>query len=235
MYDMSKLSEYEKQIISSYQNYSIVPYACKAVKVSTGSDLGKFFRLGNRLKIERDILLNESHSVFLGNLGISVAHEETKTIVKDIAKSAAVEKLDVPASEYYLTAAIMSQIERGFNPRFIFVPIDYFLDVWKWSSERFRRVNFDGQGGYEWVIDNNIKLRIKYSNKYTPFDNFIIVDPVYNEWRYRPDSKTGGRLTASFEDKLDPDNLFLNVHTLFKFDVTESDANLVLKFKPKKS
>lgn len=232
-YDLSKLKEYERQIITAYENYSIVQFACAPVKISQSHERGKFLRLGNRLKIEKDILLNESHSVDLTNLGIGVAHGETKTVVNDITKSTTIRKIDSYATEDLLINAVFDQIDRGYNPRFVFVPIDYFLDIWKWSTARFRRGNFDGLGGYEWIIDNQTRLKVKYSNIHTPFENFIIVDPAYNIWNYRQ-TKTGGRLTASFEESLeDSENFYLNVHTVFKFDVTEPAANLVLKFKPK--
>lgn len=230
-----KIGEYEKKIIQSYENYSILPHACNLVPVPEGYELGTFSKFANRIAIEKEILLHEPGIINLGSLGIDIAHAETNEIVHQITTKSPPKEIDQEVSRDFLKEAIISQRDLGFNPQFMFVPIDYFMNMWNWSLVKFRRADFDGQGGYYWTIDDHTTVKIKYSNKRSPFDNFIITDPTYNIWQYRTDEKTGGRVTASFDTKSDSINAYLLIQTIFKFTATNPKANLVLKFKKEES
>ena len=228
-----KLREYEQQILKSFQSYSIIPNTCKLVKVPQDYEFGTFNMVAHRIKIKKEILFEENSTFVVDNLGTDMAHAEIKYLLNEITKKSKPQTINSIATRDKLIEFIGKQIENGFNPDFIFVPIDYYMDVWKWTSEGIPS-HVRVKHGYEWYIDNDIRLKIKYSNKRTPFDYFIITDSKYNKWFYKSDPNTSERLTASFDTNTDDINAYLNLKTVFKLSIEDPKTNLILKFKPKK-
>ena len=226
------LRKYEESVQNAYKSYSILPHACKLIEVPKSYQEGEFKMFAQKLKIEKELLYNPANSFLLDSLGIDMAHAEIKQIIEEILKTATPVVFKSEATHNSLVKQITEHFAEGFNPKFLFVPIDYYMDVWKWTIAD--SPSKSGRFGYEWNIGNEIKLKIKYSNKRTPFDHFIISDKSFNEWKYRSDPKTGERFTVKFDTASDEINAYLNLKTVFQFTITDPEANRVLKFKSKK-
>lgn len=233
MNKLLKLRKYEQQILKAYKSYSILPNACRLIEVPKKYEEGKFEMFAHRLEIKKELLYNDANVFMVDSLGTDMAHVEIKHILKEISKTAKPKVIHSEVTRDLLIQQILEHYAKGFNPKFIFVPIDYYMDVWKWTLEGLGRGK-SVTAGYEWYIHDNIRLKIKYSNKRTPFNHFIISDKSFNEWKFRPDPKTGERLTARYDTDSHRINAYLNLKTVFNFTITDPEANLVLKFKEKK-
>jgi len=233
MNKFDKIKSYENKILKAYKSYSILSDACHLIKFPSKHEYGTFQKFAQKIKIKKEKLFNDASVLLVDSLGIDMAHAEVKLILDEINNATKPIATNSEVTREKIIEYVLEHFANGYNPKFLFVPIEYSIDVWKWTLEGLssgKRV----RAGYEWILNDQIKLKIKYSNKRTPFDNFIIVDKHFNEWQYKADSKTGERITAGFDIKSNDEYAFLELQNIFKFIIHEPEANMVLKFKMKK-
>ena len=179
-------------------------------------------------KINRDQITNPINVLLLGELGSSVARSEIKTLLDSFSECDTTE-IDTFSFEK-IREKVFSMKSNGHNPNAIFVPIEYFHNVYDWNKEK---KPYDSPGSLFDVLylDAVTSLKVKYSNKIVPFQDVIITSKEANHWNYRLDEETQGRITVKFDwDDGDDENTILLIKTTFKFNV-EKDGNAVLKIK----
>jgi len=222
-----KLGELENQIKTAYSRSSIIDYVCIPVKVVPTERYGKFTQFANRLLIERQHVTDSSHYLILGEIGTSVARDEERHIIDTLSKLSP-QNIVKEISYAEITKGVDIIKSKGFTPNHIFIPIDYFQDVFKWNKDKIKP-SHTGSVFDSLVIQNNATLKVTYSNKYVPFDNVIITSKEANKWEYRPVDDTINRLTVKFDWSYnDPENTLLDVKTIFNLVVKPTEANLVI-------
>lgn len=223
-----KLRDLEHQIRTSYQNVSILDDVCTMQSVEENIQRGQFDQFASRYAINRSHIIDPSHFLLLGDLGKSVARSEINLLTREIQETARQETLDEISFEQ-IKDVVHGLIAQDYEPNVIFIPTDYFHDVHNWNSEH-RPYGSPGSIFSRLYLDAATPLNVKYSSKYTEFENIIVTTKTVNEWQYRPDQDTQGRLTAKFDWNItDTENTELLIKTVFKFTILNNDANVVFR------
>jgi len=222
-----KIEELENQIKTAYSRNSIIDNVCIPVKVSPNYEYGKFTKFANRLLIERQRITDPSNYLILGEIGTSVARSEERHIIDTLSKLSS-PNIVKEISYEEITKGVDIIKTRGFTPNHIFMPIDYFQNMIKWRASKLS-TNPALSDIHSLPIQNDLILKVTYSNKYVPFENVIITSKEANKWEYRPIDDTDNRLTAKFDwNYNDLDNVILDVKTTFNLKIEHPEANLVL-------
>ncbi|HKM51637.1 MAG TPA: hypothetical protein VJZ75_10715 [Candidatus Bathyarchaeia archaeon] len=76
------------------------------------------------------------------------------------------------------------------------------------------------------------ELRVHWSNKLAPLENFILVDPSATSWVVKPDEDTGERLTAAFveNDKEPSTKVDFYVRTVFASSMIDAKGIRPFRF-----
>jgi len=221
-----KLEELENQIKTAYCRNSIIDDVCIPVKVALNYEYGKFTKFANRLLIERERITNPSNYLILGEIGTSVARGEERHIIDTLSKSAS-RNIVKEISYEEITKGVDIIMSRGFTPNHIFMPIDYLQNVIKWRANK--PISKPFSDFHSLPIQDDLMLKLTFSNKYVPFEDVIITSKEANKWEYRPVDNTDNRLTAKFDwNYNDPNNVILDVKTIFNLEIEHPEANLVL-------
>lgn len=224
------LEKLEKQIKDAYSRYSIIDKVCRPVPVNPSERFGKFTQFASRFLIERQHITDSSVFLMLDEIGTSVARDETKYIIDYLSKSSPSKNVE-KVSHSDLIHEVSRLWSEGFTPNHIFMPIDYFHDVFEWNRGRPLATYERGLSATDSLqISPDLILKISYSNKYVEFEDIIITSRKANKWEYRPVDDTPNRLIVKFDwNYNDPINTILEVKTVFNFVVEYPEGNFVLK------
>jgi len=226
----SKLIELEDKIKDAYMRSSVIDEVCTPIPVEQTIRYGQFSQFIQKLLVEREHMQNPSHFLILDEVGTSVARGETKQIIEKISSlpSKTVEKL----SYEDILVGIQSLRDLGFVPNHIFLPINYFHEVFEWNKGKWRPDTARGSAFSTLYTNSGEQLSINYSNKYIPFEHVMITSKEANIWEYRhvDDDSTKNRLKVKFDwNYNDPDNTLLLVQTIYNFKISEENGNFIIK------
>jgi len=225
-----ELKKLENQVVKSFHNATILDNVCNVKEVTQDYRKDQFSQFAKKIDIERSHILDSSHILLIGELGLSVARSEINLLLHDFAEKSKHVKIDDFSIEKI--AEIVYDLQANdFEPSAVFIPTQYFDKVFEWN-QKFLEMLKQPEISYlrSLIIDNNTVLRVLYSSKYAKFDNVMIVSKYANIWEFRPDEDTGNRLTAKFDWDSSEIDVPLLIRTRFNFEIKSTEANVSLDF-----
>jgi len=210
-----------QSIVNAYYESSIVEAATRVQAYNESVENDKtFLQIGMRVAIPRSDMEKTDRVLLVDEIGVSVATGE-RNYLRDIwLKNLEVEKH--PAHEFTATSFrhIIHKLSSGINPTIMFAPIDKYVEVASWIHAGEPIIRWSPSHGANFVLEDGRELKIVWSNKYAPLDCFILVDRSATHWTFKPDSSSGGRLTAIYvENEKDIGKVDFYVKTVVNADV----------------
>ena len=222
-----RIKKLEDEIQEAYRRYSIIDKVCTPVPVPKDDRI--FRQFAKKFLIERIHITDDSHFLILENFGIGTARSEDNYLLEKIRLHSVCNEVNEINYEE-IQNAVKQLKQNGFVPDAIFLPINYFHNVWDWNSIPYQNGQITENLGHQLVIDKNTILPIIFSNKYVPFNEVFVVTKKVNIWEYRPDAVTEGRLTTQFNwDYNDSKYTTLLIQTIFNLEIKNSNGNILLK------
>ena len=222
-----RLHNLEQQIINSYKHASILDDVCTLQPVTPSYQRGEFTQFANRFEIERGHILDGTYMI-ISELGLEVARSEISLLIDEFTKQSPSKKIK-KFSIVEIAIAVQHLESYHYKPTVIFIPKEYFEDVWEWN----KKFLVPPSESWDHLAVNSVTiLKVIYSSEYAKFNDIIITSQPSNIWRYRPDERTTDeRLTARFHwgDSDDPINTLLEIKTVFNFEIKPKEANVILK------
>lgn len=242
MISEQELNIFAEAIISSYKRTSILNEITTLIDYSGQS--GNYFQIGERVLIPKrffDLDNKHNNTIIAGQFCESIVLGEKNFLLKQFATFAKTEKktirLNKPSYE-----DIIQQIENNFEkPTDIFMPIDYFHQVFEWTKKGL--VKYE-----EWQPHfsvGSIKIKIHWAKtKLIPFKDIIILDktgikiiqkrfndiqlpPNYNDPKYSYKSNEPIRL--DFAESNEPDNFDFYFRSLIAIDKPLKDSLFLIE------
>jgi hypothetical protein len=217
----SRTVQFESTLRSSYEKASIVPSVVGTRWYVENVDWNKKFeKLAFRLPTRREWFSDPdvSADMVFYEAGRSLAiREEGYLISKLVSSGREYQPKKEEKFEVLFTAADILRL-KGFRPQVLFLPVENYSDFFKWCMERGLSVEF-GQKQDILKLDTITRLSLHWSNKFSPFDQAMILDPTFAEWIAMPGDRKGSRLRIALDPEGD-----LGVEVAFHFDILKPDA-----------
>ena len=222
-----ELKMLEGQIRDSYYKTSIVERVCKIQDVPLPVDYGKYRQFAKRIRIKKEIITDPNSSIFLGDIGSSVAFGEINYLI-DILSS--FEKLEIDTfSIEKIQEKVSDMKSKGSSPDMIFIPIEYYSAIHNWNKDH-KPFGSEGSMFDRLYLDKETNIKIQYSNIKIELKDIMILCRESNLWNYRLDEEIGGRITVKINwDVPDEEDAILLVRTIFQF--IPKNENCIIKIK----
>jgi hypothetical protein len=160
--------------------------------------------------------------------GANLALSEKKYVLEEILENENIEQIEIEREIQFadLRNALLHLSERQRDtPLILFLPISYYTQFHiDWIRENPHQLTIRYPQGATIL---GLNLRIFWSNKYMPFDEFIIIDTSFGLWISKPSFRN--RLQVTIDDSDREDQLDFLAFTTFKFDII--DENRIIKIK----
>jgi hypothetical protein len=222
-----KLEGLEKQIQDAYAKHTVIDDVCTPTPVEPTIRTGQFRQIANNILIEREHIIDPHNYLLLAEIGASVARGEIEYLVRNLTQNCPNREIDSVTYDKIAQAA-QGIINNGFTPNHVFMPIEYSHDVLNWNQSKPRSDWTKGGIFNTLYINEDIVMKVTFSNKYVPFEEIVITSKESNRWEYRPAAERLSRLTAKFDwNYKDSVNTLLSVKTIFNHIVDER-GNLVI-------
>lgn len=223
-----RLERLEKQIQDAYAKHTVIDNVCIPTLVEPTVKAGQFRQIANNLLIEKERITDPNNYLLLEEIGTSVARGEIEYLVRNLTQNSPNTKIDGITYDKIVQGAEVI-INNGFKPNHVFMPIEYSRYIREWNQFKPRRNWTEGGIRNAIYINEDIVMKVTFSNKYVPFEETVITSKESNRWEYRPTVDRSSRLTAKFNwNYEDPMNTLLSVKTIFNHVVDER-GNLVMK------
>lgn len=195
-------------IVEAYQKGSVIECVSvlESFDISLHSALA-FGVIGLRVPIPRDWIGDPGHYILVDNFGESVAWGERNHLRDIWREHVRTEIFSLSRFTFQEFRKILNDLSSGMNAKVLLAPIDMFakfMSIIRSAPVEVKALKWDAGKSF-FVLEDGRELRILWSNKYAPLDQFVLVDPSATRWRVKPDPTTGDRLTAVFvENEKDP-------------------------------
>ena len=225
--EIKYINKYINDIKEFYYKYSYLPY------LTTLIDNPK---LENALKFEKRYLLEHfqlSPSIFweFSRITQGIQMAEFQYVIDRLKENAIVPDNIIEFSELPNQHIIQQAIFKIYSlnkPIFMIVPIAFFTDMHKWGMRYDSPHQIVWEGGHAFFKIFDQKINIIWSNKFVKLNEIIIGNKRESKWYYKPDEKTGERLTVKFEsDNLDT---ILILKAVFKYHTPQPREISIIKF-----
>lgn len=215
MHIQQRLERLEKQIKVACEKHTIIDNVCIPTLVEPAVKAGQFRQIANKLLIERERISDPENYLLLDEIGASVARAEIEYLVRHLSPSAPSSKIhDITYEE--IVHGVGRILDNGFMPNHVFMPIEYSRYIREWNKSKAKRDWTRGGIHNTIYIDEDVVMKVTFSNKYIPFEEIVITSKESNSWEYRPNAHRSVRLTAKFDwNYEDPMNAVLIVKTIF--------------------
>jgi len=206
---------------SSYEKASIIPDTVGTRWYIENVDWDKKFeKLALQLTTKREWFSdpNVSADMVFYEAGRSLAiREEGYLISKLTSCGEKYEPMKGEQFEVIFTAANTLRL-RGFRPQVLFLPVENYAEFFKWCKDSGHNIEF-GPKFDILTLDTLTRLSLHWSNKFSPFDQAMILDPIFAEWIAMPGDTIGSRLRIALDPGGD-----LKVEVSFQFNILKPDA-----------
>jgi hypothetical protein len=168
--------------------------------------------------------------ILVDELGASVALGERNRL-RDIW-SQQIETIKFPRERFTGEgfAEVVRELSTRMKPSALMVPIDKYVEIASWIRGGVGAIRWGRHGDYL-LSDEGKELKMYWSNMYAPLDYFVLVDSSATRWVVKPDSKTGGRLTAMFvENVKDSAKVDFYVKTVVSSELIHPERIKLFKF-----
>lgn len=223
----NELKILEDQIKHSYYKTSIVEGVCKIQDVSSSTDYGKYHQFAKRIRIKKEIITDPNSSISLDCIGSSVAFGEINYLIETLSNF---KKLEIDTfSIEKIHEKILEMKSKGLSPDMIFIPIEYYSEIHNWNKDH-KPYGSEGSMFNRLFLNNDTNIKIQYSNIKIELKDIMILCRESNQWNYRLDEETGGRITVKIDwDVQDEEDAVLLVRTIFQF--IPKNENCIIKIK----
>jgi hypothetical protein len=217
----TRKTQFESTLRSSYEKASIIPDVVGTRWYVENVDWSKRFeKLELRIPTKTEWFSDPqiSADMVFYEAGRSLAIREEGYLISQLTSSGETyEPKEEEQFEIIFTVADMLRL-RGFRPQVLFLPVDHYSEFFEWSMNKGLHIEF-GAKSDTLILDSITRLSLHWSNKFSPFDQAMILDPAFADWIAKPGDRRGSRLKVS----LDPGKeLVLEVS--FHFDKMKPDA-----------
>ena len=189
-----------------------------------------FSQIPIRVSIPRDWIDESNRVILVEELGASIALGERNRLRDSWSEQ--IRTTSFPSDKFTADgfSDIVRELSSGMNPKALLAPIEKYVEIASWIRQGVGVVRW-GPGTGTYISDGGRELKIFWSNMYAPLDCFILVDPTATRWIVKPDSKTGGRLTATFvEDVNDWSKVDFYVKTVVCEELLHRERIKLFKF-----
>lgn len=226
---LDKLREMQRLAGRAYYSASILDEIVSLRDFEQG-DIREFQQLAYRPRLEAE-MFNDPATVMdlvFGEIGRSIALSEERAIVTKIAELTV---QGSPANDNFvaIVQAVTRLLAEGGSPSLILAPVDYYMTWhWDWATRHsegpgFRFIQDSGRSYLQ--VGSFPPIRVRWSNKYVPFDDFYVIDRGWGEWVAKPDR--GHRFQVRFLERNELDYAY---KVVFRLDII--DPSRVLRIIP---
>jgi hypothetical protein len=184
-------------------------------------------QIGIRANVLRDWIEDRNRILLVDDFGRSVAWGE-RNYLQDFW-SERTQLIKFPKREFNFDDfhRILRELCTSINPTVLLAPIERYSEIaswWLYETSKPQSGIRLALGRPYFVFEDGRELRVYWSNRYVPLDHFVLVDPSATRWLVKPDSDTGGRLTAEFvENEKDSSKIDFLVKTVVVADLIHRD------------
>ncbi len=158
--------------------------------------------------------------------GANLAHSEIYYIIDRIFGEQSIPKIDVGINLRENVIANIKAFSQTKEISSLLAPIDYFVDMHtKWLSESPNEITMDYRTGT--LSFFGMAQNIIWSNKYKPFDDFVLVDKTFSKWISKPNFVD--RLMVKISESNEIDKLDLHFLVNMKFEIVDANKVLILQ------
>jgi len=207
------------QEISTVENYN----------PSIHGDLG-FTQIGVRVPVLSANIEAKNRVYLVDELGRSIALGE-RNYLRDVWEKTREHRY--PSERFTAEGFqdVLDELSKGINPKVLLAPIEKFVEITSWMLRNPRGIRLTSSLRKYFSLRDGRDLRIVWSNKYSPLDRFLLVDPAATRWLVKPDEFTGGRLTAKLvENARDRDKVDFYVRTIVNAELANVDGVRPFRF-----
>lgn len=220
--DWDRVEKSEKLVYDSYKESSIIE---EIVKVRSAKETDKNFETFHiRRLIPKEWFIRKdiSSDLVFTQFGSNIALSEKKYILKKIFENNAIPKGSIKEiKETDIIETIVQLYSSGNKPDAIFIPISFFRKFFlDWRKQfQMKEPNKLTVAGFD--------FKIFWSNKYTPFNEFIFINKDFGQWISKPSVEK--RLFVEIKESEEPDKLELEIISNLKFLIINPEKILILK------
>lgn len=218
----------KKAINILYKTYYAGSELAKIVTVEDATNIENevFLQLGSRHLVPKewftrtDIVIDVVFDQFARNLVIS----EEKVLLERIFRATEIPKLEI--SENIIEDFILQFREFSKNQKVdtLLIPIDFYVGMHTDWLTKTPDIKMDFTSGELTICET--KPHIFWSNKYTPFDDLVLINKHFAKWTSKPNFENRLEVKISKSDKEDQLNLIYL--TKFKLELIDPTKALIL-------
>lgn len=217
-----------QSIVRAYTKTSIVQYV-STVQEAPIDELG-FSQIALRVSIPKEWIEQTNRVLLVQDLGATIATKE-RNYLHDLwlerVTSQRFSRNEFTAEGF---ENLLRKISTEMNPSALLAPIEKYVEIASWNRDRRGIVQWELGDTYFVNMDDR-RVRILWSNKYSPLKDFILVDQSATLWRFKPSLTPHGRLTATFvQNDKDQAKVDFLVKTVVKADLLEENGVKVFSF-----
>lgn len=207
--DSNKIKEYIQIIVDNYHSGTIVPAVASKIlcDASTDLDLESFRQVNLYQTINKKEFLDPSYrwDYFFADIGRYLKRSEQKYLYEAILKQGGEPDTSFNRSKGDFSV-IAEEAERlatkGFSPTVLLMPLNLRRSLIKFFTEDIDWAKNDTK----LKLTNNIELKLIWSNKYAPLDEFLLISPLSGQWHSIPELGTKNELAIAIGNSVtDPE------------------------------
>ncbi len=228
----AKSKQLLQTIVRAYHEESVVDKVSMVRPYDDRRDSGlKFAQIGIRVPISRELADQTNRVVTVDELGASIALGERNYLHTFWLENTKI--MTFPSQSFSLSGFqdALQQLSAEMSPAVLLAPIEKYVALASWSRDG------SGEGGIKWerhstkfAMRDGRELRIFWSNKYAPLNEFILIDPAATLWIVKPDEETGDRLNAFFVQNANDPATKVDFYIKTVVSATLADVNRVKVF-----
>lgn len=221
-----KMRKSEQIIRDAYYKNSLIERLAD-VRESTAPEQA-FLKLGRRFYIPSEWYTQNDiyYDIALNQFGEGIARSEINYVISEILKNERINRVEVEMVNAKIFKQQLQEFNTAFHPTILFAPVEYFVDLtYSWAQED---KDF-GQFTYNRIKVMNENYDVFWSNKYTPFNVFILANKHYAEWFIK--SSLNERFNVIIKESEKPESYELTMYTLFRFSINRPEDIRILETK----
>lgn len=225
---MEKLQRCQELFTNIYHESSVIN---TIVQTRDAVELDEnFLKIYRRTYMPKDWFNRIDHypDLVFRQFGADLAFSEKKYILEQILENENIERIERDREIQFadLRNVLLRLAERQRDtPIVLFLPIRYYTQFHiDWIQENPRQFTIRYPRGAT-ILGHN--LRIFWSNKYMPFDEFVFIDASFGLWISKPSFEN--RLQVTIDDSDREDQLDFLAFTTLKFNIINENRIIRLK------
>ncbi len=191
----------------------------------------KFLELGEWIELKEELLDDPQVNLDLvfHQIADSIALGEVKYLVDTIYNHLNIKLEYMKQLTYNSFIDIIRTEFKESNPSLILAPLSFFKEMHlEWQTKEI--IFGSRRGKYTINLPHYMyKPALVWSNKYVPFDSFVIVSKKFGKWIAQPNGKDRVRLDLRRETG----KLLLHIYSTFNFSIQDPEEILRIDVEPR--